>query len=90
VWPLLVELVDEAVELALLLEKILRRRVGSFFLQRQVHALVAPVLLGVRGFDALDADSQPQPTTNSNRRMRRSLLVSRLNVAVTLLPKSSS
>jgi hypothetical protein len=58
--PLLVVLLDEAIEAALLLEKIFGRWFGGFFLQRQMHALMAPVLLRVSRLDALDADSQPQ------------------------------
>ena len=36
-------------------------RARGFFLQCQVHTLVASVLLGVAGLDALDIDTQAQP-----------------------------
>ena len=44
--------VDEVVELGLLLQEVLRRGLGGLFLQGQVHALVAAVLLGMPGLDA--------------------------------------
>ena len=56
-WALLVVAVDEVVELGLLLQEVLRGGLGGFLLQGQVHALVAAVLLGVTGLDALDADA---------------------------------
>jgi hypothetical protein len=40
----------------LLLQKILRRRLGGFLLQRQMHSLMAPVLLGLARLDALNTD----------------------------------
>jgi hypothetical protein len=61
VRPLLVVLLDEVIEASLLLEKVFGGRFGVLFLQRQMHALMAPVLLRVSRLDALDADSQPQP-----------------------------
>ena len=54
--PLLVVALDEAIELRLLLQEVLRGRLGRLLLQCQVHALVPAVLLRVAGLDALDRD----------------------------------
>ena len=51
--------VDEIVELGLLLQEVLGGGLGCFLLQRQVHALVAAILLGMAGFDALDLNAEP-------------------------------
>jgi hypothetical protein len=59
VRALVVVAVDEVIELRLLLQEVLRRGLGSFFLQRQVHPLMAAVLLGMTGLDALDVNSEP-------------------------------
>ena len=51
----------EGIEVHLLLEDVVRggpRRLG---LQREVHALVTPVLLRMAGGDALEADTEAQP-----------------------------
>ncbi len=56
--PVVVEFLDKAIEAALLLEQVFGRRMGRFFFQRQMHALVAPVLLRVSRLDALDVDSE--------------------------------
>ena len=58
VRSLVVEFLDEAIEAALLLEEVFGRGMGRFPLERQMHALVAPVLLGVSRLDALDVDSE--------------------------------
>src|SRR4030088_2027663 len=47
VWPLGVEFLDKVVEAGLLLQAVYSGRSGCFFLQREMHALVAGVL--VRG-----------------------------------------
>ena len=50
--------IDKVIELRLLLQEILRGRLGRFLFQGQVHTLVATILLGMTGFDALDADAE--------------------------------
>jgi len=61
VRPLLIEALDEAIEASLLLQEVLRCRARGLLLQRQVHALVPTVLLGIAWLDALDRDTQSQP-----------------------------
>src|SRR5436190_1023249 len=61
VRALLVEDSDELIEPGLLLQEVLARGLGGFFLERQVHAFVATVLLWVSGLDALDANAYAQP-----------------------------
>ena len=51
---------EEVIQARLLLE-VLGGGFGGFFLEAQVHALMAAILLGMTGFDALDVDSQTQP-----------------------------
>ena len=41
----------------LLLQEIRSRRLGCFFFQSQMHALVATILLGVSRFDPLDSNT---------------------------------
>jgi hypothetical protein len=52
---------EELVEPGLLLEHVGGRRFGRFALQREVHALMAAVLLRVARFDPLDLDPESQP-----------------------------
>jgi hypothetical protein len=56
-----IELVSEGVEAGLLLETVETWWPGCFGLQREVHALVAAVLLGLAGLDALDGNAEPEP-----------------------------
>jgi hypothetical protein len=51
----------EGLELASLLKQVLRRRLGRFLLQGEVHPFMPAVLLRVAGLDALDLDPQAQP-----------------------------
>lgn len=62
---------DEAVELVLLLEEILGRRMSGLPLQRQMHALVASVLLRVSRSDAFNGDAQPQPPHREFRQTKQ-------------------
>jgi hypothetical protein len=52
---------EEVVEPGLLLEHIRGGRLRCFAFQREVHALVPPVLLWVAGLDPFDLDPQSQP-----------------------------
>src|SRR5256885_5834456 len=44
-----------------LLQEVLGGRLGGLLLERQMHALMAAVLLRVAPLDAFDVDPQPQP-----------------------------
>jgi hypothetical protein len=57
--PLAVVALDEVVELRLLLKEVLRRWLGRFLLQGQMHPLVPAVLLWVAGFNPFEADAEP-------------------------------
>jgi hypothetical protein len=61
VRALIVEDLHELVEARLLLKKIAGGRLGSLFLQREMHAFMAAVLLRMAGLDPFDADAQAQP-----------------------------
>jgi hypothetical protein len=61
VWPLVIVNPDEPIEALLLLQEVERRRLGGFLLEREMHALMAPVLLRATRLDALDLDPQPEP-----------------------------
>ena len=61
VRTLVVEDLDELVEPSLLLQKIGSRRLGGFFFQGQMHALMAAVLLRVPRLNPLDANTEPEP-----------------------------
>jgi hypothetical protein len=60
--PLIVVAIDEIIELGLLLQEVAGSRLGGLQLERQVHALVAAVLLRVAGFDAFDRNAEPEPS----------------------------
>jgi hypothetical protein len=47
VWPLLIELSEERTEARLLLQGVGGRRLRGLALQREMHPLVPPVLLGM-------------------------------------------
>jgi hypothetical protein len=68
VWAFAVEFAHEGIEARLLLQAVHARRAGGLLFQGQVHALVTTVLLRVSGLDALDADAEPQPPTDSLER----------------------
>jgi hypothetical protein len=68
--PLLVEGADELIEASLLLEEVLGGGLGGLLLERQMHALMAAVLLRVSGLDALDIDPEPQPPHRQARQTK--------------------
>ena len=61
--PLVVEALDEGIEAGLLLQDIGGGRLGRFGLQRQMHALVAAVLLGMARARCVRAECPGVATT---------------------------
>ncbi len=61
IGALCVEFADEIIKPHLLGEVIGPGRPGGFLLQGEVHALMAPILLGMARPDALDGDAEAQP-----------------------------
>ena len=59
--PFLVVAMDEGVEAHLLLEDIVRGGARGLGLEGEMHTLVAAVLLGMTGGNALETDAEPQP-----------------------------
>jgi hypothetical protein len=60
-WPLLVELFDEVVELGLLLQNVGASGTGGFLFEGEMHAFMTAILLRVAGLDAFEPNSQPEP-----------------------------
>jgi len=58
--PLVVVNPDEVIEALLLLQEVEGGGFGGFIFECQMHALVATVLLGVAGLNALDLDTESQ------------------------------
>ena len=59
--PFLVEALDEVIEAGLLSQEVGGRGLGGFGLEGQMHPLVAAVLFGMPGLDALNVDPEAQP-----------------------------
>src|SRR3546814_6550706 len=64
-----VELADKIIETGLLLQDVGAARAGRLLLQRQVHALVAAVLLRLAWFDAFDLNAEPEPPDRELRQV---------------------
>ena len=71
--PLVVELFEESVELALLLQAVAARGARGLRFERQVHAFMAAVLLRMAGLDAFDGNAQPQPPDGESGKLKRPL-----------------
>jgi hypothetical protein len=65
VRALVVEDLNEFVKAGLLLQEVGGRRLGGFFLQGEMHALVTAILLGSTGLDPFDANPQAKPPDRS-------------------------
>src|SRR5271169_5081907 len=73
---------DKGIELGLLLQEVGAGRPCCFFLQGQVHTLMSPVLLGMTGPNAFDADAQAQPPDGQLRQIEKSIRRSERNAIV--------
>src|SRR5579859_2223609 len=56
-----VEDVEKGIKASLLLKEVGGRGLGGFFLQREVHAFMTAVLVGLAGLDAFDANAEAEP-----------------------------
>ena len=59
--PFAIEFADKIVELCLLLQAVRAGRAGGLLLEREMHALMASILLRVSRLDALDLNAEPEP-----------------------------
>ena len=57
---LIVVNIDKSIELLLLLQEVVPRRLGCFTLQSEMHAFMAAILLGMTRCNTLDVDTQSQ------------------------------
>lgn len=71
--PFAIELLDEGIELGLLLQKVSTGRPSGFVFQRQMHALVAAILLGMTRANPFDTDPQAQPPHRQFREVEESV-----------------
>lgn len=71
--PFGIVLGNEVVEAFLLLDDVGTRWAGGFTLEREVHALVAAVLLRMARLDALDGDAEPQPPDRELRQVEQAV-----------------
>jgi hypothetical protein len=76
---LAVEDVHEFVEAVLLLQEVGGGRLGGFFLQGQMHAFMAAILLGMARLDPLDANAQAKPPDVLTHRLAEMRSVSALS-----------
>ncbi len=67
VRTLVIELITEGIELALLCGQAARGRPGGFGFEGTVHALMASVLLGLAGLDELREDAKTNPPCRERR-----------------------
>ena len=73
VRPFVVKDFGEFIEAGLLLQEVCGRGLGGFFLQGEMHAFVAAILLRMAGLDAFDTDSQPEPPDGELAQMEQRL-----------------
>jgi hypothetical protein len=73
VRTLVVEDVDEVVEACWLLKEVGSGRLGGFFLEREVHAFMAAILLGMAGLDSFNANAQAKPPDGKLAQMEQSV-----------------
>src|SRR5262249_43701433 len=83
VRALVVEDLNEFVEAGLLLQEVGSGRLGGFFFQSEMHALVTTILLGSTGFDPLDANTQAKPPDSKFAQVEQGVCGSERHAVVT-------
>jgi hypothetical protein len=71
VRPLVIELLQEGVELRPLLQEVGSRGPGCVLFERQVHALMAAILVRVAGANAFDGDAQSQSPDRETGKLKQ-------------------
>jgi hypothetical protein len=78
-----VEDFDKVVEPGLLLKEVCSGGLGGFFLQGQMHALMAAVLLGMARPDPFNANTQPEPPDREFAQVEQGVGGSERNAVIT-------
>jgi len=63
----------EVIEAGLLRQKVVSGRLGGFFLQGEMHAFVATILLRMSRLDAFDGDAQAKPPDSEFAEVEQSM-----------------
>jgi hypothetical protein len=79
----MVEDLNEFVEAGLLLQEVGDRRLGGFFLQGEMHALMAAILLRMARLNALNANAEAKPPDGEFAQVKQGVCGSKGHAVVT-------
>jgi hypothetical protein len=82
VRALVIEDFHELIEAGLLLEEVAGGRLGGFFLQGEMHAFVAAILLRMAGLDAFNANAQAEPPDGELAQVKQGMSGSKRNTVI--------
>jgi len=72
----------ELIEAGLLLEEVVSGRLGGFFLQGEMHAFVAAILLRMAGLDTFNANAQAEPPDRELAQVKQGMSGSKRNAVI--------